>query len=150
MSHTQRQGGDRRPQTQSGPSSEMSNLLNKVSLAAPAAELFDDTASGIARLLDEAGTKNKPSQVRRFYDQVIRYADAHRPTTASDNSAFQRDLPFIRLICAHAAYAKTRDHVDDNFVAFLQCGIRQIKNADDLSNFRTLFEAVIGFMARKS
>lgn len=145
---------DRRPQPPSGPDQDFAGLLEaKVDVRAPAIELFDSTAQEIAKRLADAGRDvNKSSQLRRFYDEIIRHVDAHRETSNAegDKARFQRDLPFIRLICAHAAYAKTRKHVDANFVAFLQHGLRQVDTPEHLRMLRTLFEAVIGFMPKKS
>ena len=62
-----------------------------------------------------------------------------------DKARFARDLPLIRMICAHAAYAQARQHVDANFVAFMQDGLRKVSTPEQLDNFRALFEAIIGF-----
>ena len=131
-----------------GPSRELLNLLEKVNLAKPSADMFDGVAERIAKELSSDGrSKNKSAQVRKFYDEIVRYSDRHRGTAQPDEDKilFERDLPFIRMICARAAYAKTREHVDGNFVAFMQDGVRKIKTAEDLHRFRDLFEAVIGF-----
>jgi CRISPR-associated protein Csm2 len=123
--------------------------LTKVDIANPDIELFDTTAKEIADILSEAGKKNKSSQMRKFYDEVIRFASRHK-TGNTDEIKFSKDLPFIRMICAQAAYSQTRDHVDANFVDFMQHGIRQIKTPEHLHNFRHLFEAVIGFSPKSN
>jgi CRISPR-associated protein Csm2 len=125
-----------------GPSPKIVAALDAVNLKTPSADLFDGIAKSIAdELTNTGGEGNKSSQVRKFYDEIIRYQSA-------GESAFPKNLPFIRMICAHAAYAKGRGHVDDNFVAFLQGGLRKVECFDDLKMFRTLFEAVIGFMPK--
>ena len=114
----------------------------------PSADLFDKVAEGIATgfVLARVDNKtNKTSQIRRFYDEVIRFADRHPGTAGADQESFLRDLPFIRMICARAAYAKSRGLVDGSFVEFMQKGIRAISSPRELANFRALFEAVIAF-----
>jgi CRISPR-associated protein Csm2 len=129
------------------PGPKLSELIGKINLSNPTAETFDTTAEAIAKEL-EIEQKNKSSQLRRFYDEIIRWSDKHRPGSAKES--FEKDLPFIRMICAQAAYAKTRGHIDANFVAFLQGGVRMITNAEELRTFRSLFEAVIGFMPKQN
>jgi CRISPR-associated protein Csm2 len=141
-------GGSSWRSANDGPSQELQDLLKKVDLAEPSADMFDGVAEKIAKELSSDGlNKNKPAQVRKFYDEIVRYSDRHRGTARpdEDKSLFERDLPFIRMICARAAYAKTREHVDGNFVAFMQDGLRKIGTAEELHRFRDLFEAVIGF-----
>jgi CRISPR-associated protein Csm2 len=145
-------GGSSRPHgghETASPSDEMQALLQTVNLRSPDSRMFDQTAQGIAGILKVPRNQNKSSQVRRFYDEVIRFSDRHRPGLANAEG-FARDLPFIRMISAHAAYAETREHVDANFRQFIQSSVRQVENPDDLANFRTLFEAVIGFLPKKN
>jgi CRISPR-associated protein Csm2 len=130
-----------------GPDPQFEDLLQKADLRNPSASLFDTDAEAIAKTLSRDPNRNKSSQVRRFYDEVIRYADRHRGTDdpVADKATFARDLPLIRMICARAAYAQARQHVDANFVAFIQDGLRKVSTPEELDNFRALFEAVIGF-----
>lgn len=141
--------GSRENSGSSEPSQQFRDLLSKVDFEKPAVDMFDGVAKKIAdELASEHGAnKNKSSQIRRFYDEIIRYADRHRGAGRPDEerARFEADLPFIRMICARAAYARTRDHVGGNFVAFMQDGLRKIEKAEDLHMFRSLFEAVIGF-----
>jgi CRISPR-associated protein Csm2 len=128
-----------------GPSPAMTTLVDAISLALPDMDLFDTTAHRIADILADPSSPdaNKSSQIRRFYDEVIRYQSA-------GEAAFAANLPFIRMICAHAAYSQSRKHVDANFVAFMQGGLRKVTTYSELKIFRTLFEAVIGFMPKKN
>lgn len=127
------------------------DLLKKVNLESASVDMFDNVAEGIARTL-ESREQNKASQIRRFYDEVLRYAVKHQGTgdPGRDEASFQRDLPFIRMICARVAYAKERGHVDDNFLRFIQDCMRKVKSAKDLQMFKTMFEAVIAFSKKSS
>lgn len=128
-----------------GDATALAKVLEQVDFGNPAPDMFDGVAQRVAGLL--SGDKNKSSQMRRFYDEIIRHADRHRGSgnDADDAARFVRDLPFIRMICAHAAYAQTRGHVDANFVAFMQTCLRRVETAEHLRLFRMFFEAVIGF-----
>jgi len=127
--------------------------MNGIDLRSPRAETFDTIASDLARMLEEegGGKINKSSQLRRFYDQIIRFSEDHQPTEDKerDEERFSRALPFVRMLSAHAKYAETRKKVGPNFVAFMQIGMRKVSSAEDLRMFRTLFEAVIGFMPKE-
>ena len=141
---------DPRNQRRGGPASSgkpPETSLPDFNLDQPSADTFDRVAEEIAGKFVAArfGATNRSTQIRRFYDEVIRYADRHPAAAGGDPEAFRRDLPFIRMICARAAYAKSRGLVDDSFVAFLQKGLRAVNSPGELANFRALFEAIIAF-----
>lgn len=130
----------------------------------PDSKLFDETAKAVAealanpKLIKEIGQgKNKewkvvedkkanaPTQIRKFYDEVCLWADK---TQAIES--LERNLPFIKMMNAKAAYARGRELVDDQFVAWFSSCLGQITTADGegltkFRNFRTLFEAFVGF-----
>lgn len=126
---------------------EIDAYLGSVNLREPSADMFDQLAEKIAANFVQRDRVNAPSQIRRFYDELVRYDDRHR-ANRKGTEAFRRDLPFIRMISAHVAYARQRKLVDDGFMKFVQACIRKVESPDDLSNFRTLFEAVIGFIKK--
>ena len=104
-------------------------------------ELFDDVARQTAREVAGDSRKNKPSQIRQFYDELVMWEEKVR----RDESRFEEYLPFIRMLNAKAAYAKGRRHVDDNFVAFISCCITQVDDYTSLRHFKLFFEAFLGF-----
>ncbi|QJD30447.1 type III-A CRISPR-associated protein Csm2 [Methylococcus geothermalis] len=132
----------------------------------PDAKLFDETAKAVAeelanpQLIKEIGQgknkqwkviedKNKkanaPTQIRKFYDEVCLWAEKTQSV-----EIFERNLPFIKMMNAKAAYARGRELVDDKFVAWFSSCLGQITTANSeglirLHNFRTLFEAFVGF-----
>lgn len=128
---------------------DMRKLLEGVRLSQPTPDLFDQKAEQIARLLDRFRDGNRSSQLRMFYDQILRHCDKHRGAGTDAAARFAADLPFIRMLSARAAYARTRKTVDANFVVFLQTLIRQVESPQHLEMLRTLFEAVIGFLPKK-
>lgn len=139
-------------------------------LAKPSPSLFDSTAEELAQEISQAqmliqreewsdrerrkvkiwkvqGDKdaNKPAQIRKFYDELCMWSEKTRT-----REALEQNLPFIKMMNAKVAYARGRDLVDDKFVAWFSSCLSQIKAADEagliaFQNFRTLFEAFIGF-----
>lgn len=133
-------------------------------LANPGVELFDQVAKGLAEELAkpqrlrerrhrgerrweviEEREANKPAQVRRFYDELCMWEQK-----AKDTPTFGKLLPLIKMMNAKVAYAHGRDLVDDKFVTWFSTCLAQVKDASDTGlttfrNFRTLFEAFLGF-----
>ncbi len=105
-------------------------------------ELFDKVAEQLAKTLaDTKREVNKPTQIRRFYDELMMW-DAK----ASQNpDKFDEYLPFIRMLNAKVAYAEGRGHVDENFTRFMRHALAQVKDAKTLHTFKLFFEAMLGF-----
>lgn len=104
-------------------------------------ELFDAVADELAQILAQDRFANKPTQLRRFYDEFCLWHEK----VQNDIDAFEKILPFIKMINAKVAYAKGRKLVDDNFLKFMQDALRSIKTKNELDNFKTFFEATLGF-----
>ncbi|GLI34304.1 type III-A CRISPR-associated protein Csm2 [Desulforhabdus amnigena] len=105
-------------------------------------ELFSNMAEGLAKCIDQADPKkNKRTQIRKFYDEVVRL-NAQARSYPQD---WDKILPLVNMIIAKAAYAEGRKLVTNDFVEFLKESIRQVQNAEDLDVFANLFEAFMGF-----
>jgi CRISPR-associated protein Csm2 len=117
--------------------------LKPIEGAALPPDLFDGVARQAARAVagDSHNQANKPTQIRQFYDELVMWEEKAR--AAQDR--FPEFLPFIRMLNAKAAYAKGRRHVDDNFVSFIACCVAQVDDYTSLRNFKTFFEAFLGF-----
>ncbi|MFN3370892.1 MAG: type III-A CRISPR-associated protein Csm2 [Sphingomonadaceae bacterium] len=149
-------GGPRRDEaTSREPSAEFKALLEGISLAQPAADLFDAVAEKIARTLRPSASHgpNKRTQVRRFYDEMLRFRMRLPEARAPDgpDEDFARALPFLRMLNARAAYAAERKGeggtlVTTEFTAFLRRLLDQVSDRRTLANACTMFEAVIGFL----
>jgi CRISPR-associated protein Csm2 len=126
-----------------GMSQGMRDLLAKITLAKPSAELFDDTAKGVAREVagDRGNRKNKPSQIRRFFDELCMW----EAKAGQSDERVKEYLPFIRMMNAKASYALGRELVDENFRAFFLRCTEQIENAASLRHAKLFFEAFLGF-----
>ncbi|SEQ47801.1 CRISPR-associated protein Csm2 [Ectothiorhodospira magna] len=104
-------------------------------------ELFDDVARQTAREVAGDSRKNKPSQIRQFYDELVMWEEKVR----RDESRFEEYLPFIRMLNAKAAYAQGRNHVDANFVMLIHHCLSQVNTPQTLRNCKLFFEAFMGF-----
>jgi len=84
---------------------------------------------------------NKGTQIRKFYDEVVRLDMEARARP----DEWETVLPLVHMLIAKAAYAKGRDLVSDNFVNFVRSSVEQISSQDDLGVFANFFEAFMGF-----
>jgi CRISPR-associated protein Csm2 len=133
-------------------------------LAKPGIALFDGVAKKLAEelaspaMLIEARRQgkniwevkrdrdlNRPAQIRKFYDELCMWEQKTK-----DVETFARQLPLIKMMNAKVAYARGRELVDDKFVAWFSTCMAQIRDANEegltiFRNFRTLFEAFLGF-----
>jgi len=126
----------------------------EIDTIAPHINLFSANAKKIADLLGREQQKNSPSQLRRFYDQLVRYYDEIRfqPTPEQKMGALKKSMPYILMLESrvHEAYAKEK--IDGNFKIFINACIAQLRVSptfETLKIFKTLFEAVVGFYKTK-
>ena len=113
------------------------------------ATLFSDIAQDKARTVHEAGEgkKNKSTQLRRFYDELVMWSERGQfeRAPAERSAKYEEVAPFIQMLVAKAAYAKGRDHVDECFETLFAHLIRQISDADSLRHAKLFMEAFMGF-----
>ena len=113
-------------------------------------KLFDSIAEKAAKIIADDKTKNKAAQLRKFYDELLRWDEKVNGDSAkSPEDRLREWLPFIRMMNAKAAYAKGRGLVDESFVTLLR---RCLEQVDDkpvaLRRCRHFFEAFMGFYKR--
>ncbi len=104
-------------------------------------ELFNTTAKQAAIKISGDGRNNKPTQLRKFYDEIVMWDNK----VAMHPEKFSEYLPFIRMINAKAAYAKGRRLVDDNYVNMLNSCLQQVDSVDTMRTFKLFMEAFMGF-----
>lgn len=105
------------------------------------ADLFDSVAEKVAKTLADNGKSNKPTQLRRFYDEICMWAEK-----IDDEKSFRDALPFIRMLNAKAAYAQGRNQlVDKNFVKLMHHCLAQVNDPETMKTFKIFMEAVMGF-----
>lgn len=137
-------------------------MLASIDLSRPNINLFNETAQSIAKemaypeLLNwnkknraweikHDKNINKITQLRKFYDEVCMWE-----AKSKDINVFSENLPFIKMLNAKVAYARSREYVDDKFVVMIAGCLSQINETNDegikkFKNFRTFFEAFYGF-----
>lgn len=105
-------------------------------------ELFSSVALSAAQQVSKAGDKvNKPTQLRRFYDELCLWEQR----VLEQQESFDDCLPFIRMLNAKVAYAKGRDLVDDTYQSLFQHTLNEIKDAASLRTCKLFWEAFTGF-----
>lgn len=120
-------------------------LAKEISQAQMLVEKWDDRERRKVIRVENEKDANKPTQLRKFYDELCMWAEKTQTV-----EALEKNLPFIKMMNAKAAYARGRELVDDKFIAWFSSCLSQIKSADEtglivFKNFRTLFEAFMGF-----
>ncbi|ABI60435.1 type III-A CRISPR-associated protein Csm2 [Nitrosomonas eutropha] len=108
----------------------------------PPATLFSKDAKDIAELLNKDTSKNKSTQIRRFYDELVGWQER----IGTDEQKFKDYEAFIHMLNAKAAYAQGRKLVTQEFVEWLNSCIKQVTDTRTLNHFRLHFEAMLGFL----
>ncbi len=104
-------------------------------------DLFNGVARQVAETIAENRNANKPSQIRKFYDELCLW----ETKVNLEPARFDDYLPFILMLNAKVAYAKGRRLVDANFVKLIGDCLKQVKSPDTLRLCKLFFEAFLGF-----
>lgn len=104
-------------------------------------ELFNKMAQDAAKRVAQDRSRNNPTQLRRFYDELSLWEA--RVTQQPDK--FEDYLPFIRMLNAKVAYAEGRKLVDRTFVTLMYHTLGEVKNPDSLTICKLFWEAFMGF-----
>ncbi|MGA2224293.1 MAG: type III-A CRISPR-associated protein Csm2 [Syntrophobacteraceae bacterium] len=104
-------------------------------------ELFSKDVEQLAITLSKEVGSNKGTQIRRFYNEVVRL-NALAKASADD---WDNVLPYVHMLVAKSAYAEGRKLVTETFVKFIKESIGQIKSKEDLDVFANAFESFVGF-----
>ncbi len=104
--------------------------------------LFSVTAEKLAKEIGEEDRNlNKSTQLRRYFDEVVRLSTQAKASGADMNMI----LPQVHMLVAKVAYAKGRKLITESFVEMMKSGIGQIHDKDDLLVFANFLESFIGF-----
>jgi CRISPR-associated protein Csm2 len=85
--------------------------------------------------------KNKISQIRKFYDEVLRFSEYLKA-----GEDYKSILPYIKMLNAKAAYAEGRKLVTEDFKDFIKQTLAYLD--DDPNSFKifvSFFEAFMGY-----
>ncbi len=112
-------------------------------------DLFTSCADEIAKSFKFDKPPMKSSQVRKFYDEILRRKMIIELETdeKKKKEAFLKQLPYIRMIISKAVYANNRKQptVNNNFKKFIENNIGNIKEYKEFEVFCDLFEAVVAY-----
>jgi len=104
--------------------------------------LFSQRAEEVAKQLGSGGRNvNKGSQLRRFFDEIVRLNDTARHSETDMDFV----LPYLHMMIAKATYARGRRLVTDEFVQLIKDGVNQVQTKDDLKVFTNFFESFMAF-----
>lgn len=124
--------------------------IGKIRLEKIGADLFDSVARETAKTLAANTKSNKPTQLRKFYDEIVMWEN--RVMMHPDK--FQDYLPFIRMLNAKVAYAHGRNNkkdepdkglVDMNYLTLISHCLKQVNDDKTMRNFKLFMEAMMGF-----
>ena len=107
-------------------------------------QLFSEEAEKLASQIGARArnsSRDKQSQIRRFYDEVIRL---NSRATARPNE-WENIKPLVYMLTAKAAYARGRNLISDEFLKFIKDYVNQIEEPEDLNVFSNFFEAFMGY-----
>lgn len=104
--------------------------------------LFSQKAEELAKQIGQEGANiNKSSQLRRYFDEVVRLN-----TQAKGKDAYMDlILPQVHMLVAKVVYAQGRKLVSLSYVGMMKSGISQINDKDDLQVFANFLESFTGF-----
>ena len=119
------------------------HITNKISFMSIDNDLFDETARQAAEIIAQ-NRNNKPTQLRRFYDEIVMW---HDKLQGKDNAAYQQALPFIKMLNAKVNYARGRELIDQAYVDLLAHCLRKLDTQEVTSffHFKLFMEAFMGF-----
>jgi CRISPR-associated protein Csm2 len=119
------------------------------------ANLFADIAQAKAKFISEEGRgrKNKSTQLRKFYDELVMWhdkvflaRDENGKTSAEiRQKEYAQLVPFIKMLCAKVTYAKGREHVSEGFEKLFTHVVRAISDPETLKQAKLFIEAFMGF-----
>lgn len=112
--------------------------------------LFSKTAEEQAKQLSNDGKDNhgkdklnKSSQLRCFFDEVVRLNDMAK--NRQNPVPMELVLPSLHMLIAKASYAQGRGLVSSSFVTLMRESINQVQDKNDLQIFTNFFEALMAF-----
>jgi len=104
--------------------------------------MFSTKAEEMAKAIGrEDNRKNKSTQLRRFFDELLRI----NTRAQSENDDWNITQPLVHMMVAKVAYAQGRGLVTESFVDVMRSGITKIDDKDDLQVFTSFLEAFMGF-----
>ena len=123
-------------------------VIASVKFSSIAPELFNGIAKDAAIVIARNNKTNKPTQLRKFYDELTMWNERVQSADQPD-AQYAKLAPFIKMMNAKVAYAKGRMHVDDEFSTIFTHCISEVKSAESLNHCKLFIEAFMGFYKEK-
>lgn len=119
-----------------------------------ASDLYSTVADDMAKNVcgHATQTKNKSTQIRKFYDELVMWDDRmiqkQKDCTSQQeiDKVFRRILPYVQMLRAKVAYSKGRKLVDVNFEKLMNTMLEQISSPEELHRAKLFFESFLCFM----
>ncbi len=120
----------------------------------PKKDLFSTVAETQAKLVQQQSTDtvNKPTQLRKFFDEIISFEARYRLASGKAGSEeerariFKQQLPFAHMLVPKAKYAEARKLVSSGFVELIKSAvIDNLQEPEDLKILKSFFEAFTGY-----
>ena len=108
-------------------------------------EYIIDYSRKISNILSDCdATKNKSTQLRKYYDFCIRI----KSLLKSNKDKYELVESELKKVIYHVQYANKRGTVTKEFVNFIEKNVNNIKNAEDFYAFITHFESIIAYLKK--
>ena len=112
-------------------------------------KLFSVKAEELAKQIGTEGrkdrNKNKNSQIRRYFDEIVRLNTLAQEKDKDDEWMQYKVLPQVHMLVAKVVYAQGRNLVTQSFVDMMKSGIEQIENRKDMQVFTNFLESFMGY-----
>lgn len=125
----------------------MKELIKEVVFDGSNKEIYSDTANKVATLILPKGNKNNSTQLRKFYDEIVKWNNRiqHKPSEKDRNMEFDICLADIKKLKSQAAYAFSRELIDDNYLTLFNHCIDSITSSKNLREVKSFMEATMGY-----
>jgi len=117
----------------------------KLELSEDNIELFGNVAKNLAEKIARDGKKkmNKQTQIRKFYNEVLRLSQKAENVRASEYKT--KVYPFVIMLKSKVAHAKARELISEEFETMINKCVTQANTKEKMELFKLFFEAFIGF-----
>ena len=132
---------------------ERNPIYEEISFSDVSEKLFSDIPERLANRLANNGASNKPSQIRKFYNEIVMWEEKSRAKKTDEE--FRRDiLPFLKMLKAKAAYAHGRNNknndpskglIDKEFLELITYCLDHVKDRKSMKHFKLFMESFMGF-----
>ena len=108
--------------------------------------IYSDIAEQAAKSIQH-GNKNNSSQLRKFYDEIVKWNNKvqNKKNEQSRQIEFKLSIPDIQKLKSQAAYAFSRDLIDDKYLEIFNHCIDSITSPRMLKEVKFFLEAMMGF-----